>query len=98
MASVDGEYVGPLSTEDTEQIVEDLEAGRPVLQEKQLRYRKSADPGVAVQADEFSPRGDTPKADTAGLTEETQDLDRPGPTAPIELTAQEASEEQEDDQ
>jgi NADH:ubiquinone oxidoreductase subunit E len=47
MASVDGEYIGPLTVEDTRQIVDDLEAGRPVLEAKQLRFRKSADPGVA---------------------------------------------------
>jgi NADH-quinone oxidoreductase subunit E len=46
MASVDGEYVGPLSAEDCDQIVEDLRAGRPVLPEKQLRRRPSADPGA----------------------------------------------------
>ena len=46
MASVDGEYVGPLERGDAAQIVDDLEAGRPVLKEKQLRYRRCADPGV----------------------------------------------------
>jgi NADH-quinone oxidoreductase subunit E len=46
MASVNGEYVGPLEAQDAAQIVEDLRAGRPVLQAKQLRFRKSADPGV----------------------------------------------------
>jgi NADH-quinone oxidoreductase subunit E len=55
MASVDGEYVGPLETADAARIVEDLEAGRPVLEAKQLRFRKSADPQVARGADEFSP-------------------------------------------
>jgi NADH-quinone oxidoreductase subunit E len=50
MASVDGEYVGPLVDEDAAQIVEDLDAGRPVLEAKQLRFRKSADPKVAAQA------------------------------------------------
>jgi NADH:ubiquinone oxidoreductase subunit E len=98
MASVDGEYVGPLTTEDAQRIVEDLQAGRPVLEHKQLRYRRCADPGVAEGAGEFAPRADAPTADTAGLTEETRDLDRPGPTAPIELPAEEASEEQEEDQ
>jgi NADH:ubiquinone oxidoreductase subunit E len=59
MASVDGEYVGPLAPEDTKQIVEDLEAGRPVLPAKQLRFRKSADPGVAeVPAEEAARRKD----------------------------------------
>jgi NADH-quinone oxidoreductase subunit E len=47
MASVDGEYVGPLVPQDTVQIVADLEAGRPVLEHKQLRYRKCVDPQVA---------------------------------------------------
>ena len=49
MASVDGEYVGPLNADDTARIVEDLEAGRPVLEAKQLRFRKSADPEAARQ-------------------------------------------------
>jgi NADH-quinone oxidoreductase subunit E len=48
MASVDGEYIGPLSLQDAPQIVEDLDAGRPVLEHKQLRYRRSADPGAAA--------------------------------------------------
>jgi NADH-quinone oxidoreductase subunit E len=47
MASVNGEYVGPLNAEDAAQIMADLAEGRPVLQEKQLRYRKCADPGAA---------------------------------------------------
>jgi NADH:ubiquinone oxidoreductase subunit E len=51
MASVNGEYVGPLATEDAERIVEDLHAGRPVLERKQLRYRASADPGVTQRAE-----------------------------------------------
>ena len=42
MASVDGEYVGPLTAADCTTIVEDLEAGRPVLESKQLRRRKAA--------------------------------------------------------
>jgi NADH-quinone oxidoreductase subunit E len=45
MASVNGEYVGPLDAEDCGQIVEDLRAGRPVLPDKQLRKRPTADPG-----------------------------------------------------
>ena len=84
MASVDGEYIGPLTTDDTKQIVEDLEAGRPVLPDKQLRFRKNADPGVAEEAEEFSPDPDAARADTAGLTPEDEAADRPGPTAPLE--------------
>jgi NADH-quinone oxidoreductase subunit E len=41
MASVDGEYVGPLEESDCAQIVEDVKAGRPVLEPKQLRRRKA---------------------------------------------------------
>ena len=42
MASVDGEYVGPLTGDDCAQIVDDVRAGRPVLEAKQLRTRKAA--------------------------------------------------------
>jgi NADH:ubiquinone oxidoreductase subunit E len=93
MASVNGEYVGPLTPDDAPQIVEDLLAGRPVLQAKQLRFRKCADPGVAEGAKEFAPPAGIPRADTAGMTPESEAIDRPGPTAPIELPAEEAAEE-----
>ena len=43
MASVNGEYVGPLNLDDASLIVEDIEAGRPVLEHKQLRHRAVAD-------------------------------------------------------
>jgi (2Fe-2S) ferredoxin len=42
MASVDGEYVGPLEPEDCRTIVDDVLAGRPVLESKQLKRRKKA--------------------------------------------------------
>jgi NADH:ubiquinone oxidoreductase subunit E len=42
MASVDGEYIGPLTESDCTQIVDDVRAGRPVLDAKQLRHRKAA--------------------------------------------------------
>jgi NADH:ubiquinone oxidoreductase subunit E len=84
MASVNGEYVGPLTTEDAGQIVDDLLAGRPVLEHKQLRYRRCADPGVADGAAEFAaPPAGAPRADTAGLPDEGEP-DRPGGTAAIE--------------
>jgi NADH:ubiquinone oxidoreductase subunit E len=51
MASVDGEYVGPLEPDDAGRIIDDVRAGRPVLEAKQLRYRRCADPGAAEQAD-----------------------------------------------
>jgi NADH-quinone oxidoreductase subunit E len=47
MASVDGEYVGPLVLDDAARIVEDVRAGRAVLEHKQLRHRRSADSEVA---------------------------------------------------
>ena len=48
MASVDGEYIGPLQNEDAGRIVDDLRAGRPVLKDKQLRYRPTANPQAAT--------------------------------------------------
>lgn len=97
MASVDGEYMGPLEAADAKQIVEDLRAGRPVLATKQLRFRKCADPGVAEGAEEFAPRPDAEKADTAGMTPESKAIDRPGPTAAIEVPAEEAAEQKDDE-
>ena len=44
MASIDGEYVGPLEEADCARIVEDVRAGRPVLEDKQLRHRRCVDP------------------------------------------------------
>jgi NADH-quinone oxidoreductase subunit F len=44
MASVDGEYVGPLGTEDAGAIIDDIRAGDEVLADKQLRNRPCADP------------------------------------------------------
>jgi NADH:ubiquinone oxidoreductase subunit E len=46
MASVDGVYVGPLSLTDVPQLLDDVRAGRPVLPEKQLATRPTADPGA----------------------------------------------------
>jgi NADH:ubiquinone oxidoreductase subunit E len=93
MASVDGEYIGPLEPGDAPRIVEDLLAGRSVLAEKQLRYRRCADPEVGEGARDFGPPSpETPMADTAGLGPEGDTVDRPGPTAPIEIPREEADE------
>jgi NADH-quinone oxidoreductase subunit E len=101
MASVDGEYVGPLDTEDAQRIVEDILAGRTVLEHKQLRYRRSVDPGVAEETGDFGPPdpATTEMADTAGLGPDGDNVDRPGPTAAIEMPAEEAAEQasEEDD-
>jgi NADH:ubiquinone oxidoreductase subunit E len=48
MASVNGEYVGPLDVADAERLVEDLRAGREVLPDKQLSRRACADPGASA--------------------------------------------------
>jgi NADH:ubiquinone oxidoreductase subunit E len=92
MASVNGEYVGPLELADAERIVEDLVEGRPVLKDKQLRYRRSVDPNVEGGAAEFSDPDHPQRADTAGLTEADQTADRPGPSAPLEIPPTEQSE------
>jgi NADH-quinone oxidoreductase subunit E len=42
MASVDGEYLGPLEPADCRAIVDDVLSGRPVLEAKQLKRRKKA--------------------------------------------------------
>jgi NADH:ubiquinone oxidoreductase subunit E len=91
MASVNGEYVGPLTTDDARQIIEDLHAGRPVLEHKQLRYRKCADPGVEEAGTDFGPPDEMPQADTAGLGAGGDPVDRPGGTAPIEMRTEEAA-------
>ncbi len=44
MASVNGEYVGPLEHEDAEQIVDDLRAGRPVLETSSCATAAARDP------------------------------------------------------
>jgi NADH-quinone oxidoreductase subunit E len=100
MASVDGVYVGPLELDDARRIVEDLEAGRTVLDHKQLRYRRSTDPGVLAEEDSyFAPDpATTEMADTAGLGPEGDNVDRPGPTAAIEMTEAQLSEHPEPDQ
>ncbi len=85
MASVNGEYVGPLTPEDTEQIVADLREGRPVLPDKQIRYRRCVDPGVPASAREFTAPEHPQRADTAGLTSADAAIDRSGPSAPIEV-------------
>jgi NADH-quinone oxidoreductase subunit E len=88
MASVNGEYVGPLELADAERIVEDLNAGQPVLRDKQLRYRASVDPNAdrsdGTVAEEFSEPDHPHRADTAGLTAADEAADRPGPSAPLE--------------
>jgi hypothetical protein len=92
MASIDGEFVGPLIEEDAAKIVEDILAGRPVLESKQLRFRRcmddGTDPGETPSAppQEFAPPAHSERADTAGLSDADRAEDRPGPSAAIETT------------
>jgi NADH-quinone oxidoreductase subunit E len=91
MASVDGVYVGPLSTDDVPQMLDDLRAGRPVLPDLQLARRLVADPHANSQ--EFPLHAAEPRAASgpANLELPTQSPetaigepmtgDRPGPTA-----------------
>jgi hypothetical protein len=101
MASIDGEFVGPLIEEDAATIVQDILAGRPVLKSKQLRFRRcqddGTDPGQTPSAppQEFVAPADTPRADTVGLTSADRSEDRPGPSAAIETTPEIPSEDDE---
>jgi NADH-quinone oxidoreductase subunit E len=102
MASVNGEYVGPLEPEDCKRIVADLHAGGEILVDKQLRRRKVADPGApsgdVETASTWEPRDDEPHTDSAGLPPEGETEDRAGGPAPIELNQQhEDGGEEEDD-
>jgi NADH:ubiquinone oxidoreductase subunit E len=99
MASVDGEFIGPLIDEDAVRIVEDIRAGRPVLESKQLRFRRCVDdgsePGQAPAAppQEFAAAADAPRTDTAGLTDADRAEDRPGPDSAFENTPDSPPEE-----
>ena len=92
MASVNGEYVGPLEPEDAGAIVEDLRAGRPVLPDKQLRNRPAVDPSVSPGADDFGAPDHDQRADAAGLTAADESTDRPGPSAPLETPPEKPTE------
>jgi NADH-quinone oxidoreductase subunit E len=47
MASVDGVYIGPIDLDEVPRLVAQVREGSPPLPDKQLRRRKSADPGAA---------------------------------------------------
>lgn len=93
MASVNGEYVGPLIEQDAAAIVADLRAGRAVLPDKQLRHRLSVDDAASSQGPtEFAAPESAPRAHTAGgvgLGTPEASTDRPGPAAPLETTPEE---------
>lgn len=92
MASVDGVYVGPLSTGDVPQLLDDLRSGRPVLPEKQLIRRLVADPHANKRDFPVHPAEQTAQLGGANPDIDPEragfgpsmDEDRPGPTAPHE--------------
>jgi NADH-quinone oxidoreductase subunit E len=59
MASVNGEYIGPLDPSDAPVIVEQLHAGEAVLPDKNLRVRACQDPNSRPEA----PNGNAPSSE-----------------------------------
>jgi NADH:ubiquinone oxidoreductase subunit E len=49
MASIDGNYVGPIALDEVPAAVEQIRTGQEVLPEKQLSRRKSVDPNASSQ-------------------------------------------------
>jgi NADH:ubiquinone oxidoreductase subunit E len=67
MVSVDGVYVGPLTPDDVPRLLDDVRAGRPVLEEKQLARRPVADPDANTRDfDAPPPPGGSPQHATPG--------------------------------
>jgi NADH-quinone oxidoreductase subunit E len=94
MASVDGVYVGPLSTSDVPQLLDDIRSGSPVLPELQLARRLVADPHANSQEFPRHPAEHAARAGAANPDIAPEDAsfgapmegDRPGPTAAYEPT------------
>jgi len=94
MASVDGVYVGPLSLQDVEPLLEDVRQDRPVLPDKQLARRLVADPRANSRQYPEHPAQHEARSGVANLELPTEDPgtaigeppedERPGPTAAIE--------------
>jgi hypothetical protein len=60
MVSVDGVYIGPVALDDVPALLEQIRSGSPPLPDKQLRRRKSTDPGAArAVAGTMHPTGTT---------------------------------------
>jgi NADH-quinone oxidoreductase subunit E len=47
MASINGEYVGPISPDEVPDVIEAVRRGDEPLPDRQLKYRKSVDPNAA---------------------------------------------------
>jgi NADH-quinone oxidoreductase subunit E len=62
MASVDGVYVGPVELDDVPILIAQIREGIPPLPNKQLRLRKSTDPGAARAVPGTVPTAGSPHA------------------------------------
>jgi NADH:ubiquinone oxidoreductase subunit E len=90
MASVDGVYVGPIALDEVPTLVQQIRDEAPPLPDKQLRLRKSADPGAARAV----PGATTPTGTTDKYGGEMPG-DAAGPPAAIEhSTVEEAQDEE----
>jgi len=88
MASVDGVYVGPIALDEVPTLISQVRDGSPPLPDKQLRLRKSTDPGAArAEPGQMTPTGTTDKygGEMPGQAA--------GPPAPIENPTVEEAEE-----
>ncbi|MGI9099821.1 MAG: NAD(P)H-dependent oxidoreductase subunit E, partial [Solirubrobacteraceae bacterium] len=88
MASVDGVYVGPIALDDVPKLVAQVREGVPPLPNKQLRLRKSTDPGAARAVPGTTPQpgsphsyGDQMPGDAAGPPAA---VEHPPPTPPAD--------------
>jgi hypothetical protein len=50
MASIDGNYVGPIAVDEVPAVLEAIRQGDEVLPDRQLKYRKSVDPNASSSA------------------------------------------------
>jgi NADH:ubiquinone oxidoreductase subunit E len=79
MASVDGVYVGPVTLDDVPKLVAQVREGAPPLPNKQLRLRKSTDPGAARAVPGTVPTAGSPHPYGGEMPGQA-----PGPPAAIE--------------
>ncbi|HEY0344490.1 MAG TPA: NAD(P)H-dependent oxidoreductase subunit E [Solirubrobacteraceae bacterium] len=79
MVSVEGVYVGPVALDDVPKLVAQVKDGVPPLPNKQLRLRKSSDPGAARAVPGTVPTAGTPHPYGGEMPGQA-----PGPPAAIE--------------
>jgi NADH-quinone oxidoreductase subunit E len=87
MASVDGVYVGPVDLDEVPTLVAQVKDGSPPLPDKQLRRRKSTDPGAARAV-----AGTTPQPGSARTYGAQIPGEAAGPPAAIEQPPPEVEE------